>query len=173
MLTNRKVLIGTFVAVGLVVLALVLSISKPKQPSETLATSSPTSTPMSEEDRALKEQSAELAARFSTYAMPNDPAYYASFRPYVTDFLFGKIVNNNEKYGRTGSNVSGVKSESLETQIQSVSDNHAETLVRVESLETQSGKTYEQEIKIVWIRVGTRWVANDLVPTKSTRQTDF
>lgn len=117
-------------------------------------------------DQALVERlSRELATKYQTFARSDDPAYFASIKPYITDALLKQTEEQDTRYAGRVPFLKPVRSE-VSTITANGQGNDAMAEVRLDSLDLDTGKNFSQTLRIVWHKTGDRWTATDIKTTE-------
>ena len=167
--TLSVIALSVLVAAGL----LLLVMPGRNEQSQRLVPAS-TASPTVHPDRArLELHSGDLASKFTTYDRPNDPNYYGSVRPYVTDRFFEITVAMNERYAAIGGDVPVVRSTARSVEVTSLEDSIASARITVETVEPQTGQRYEQVLIVQWVKENNEWRADNVIIDRSTRKGRF
>lgn len=148
-------LVGIVILVSAVLGAIYFTRSQTNR--EVIASPTPSATldPFSASRELLKQLSGEFGRKFFTYAKPDDPRYFASIKPYMTEELFQQTARLNSRYASVPGGAPTTESEVTSVQVKAVSETGATVDV---NLNTNEGKTkYVQTIELTWVKRDSRW----------------
>lgn len=129
-------------------------------------TSSQTPGVSSQEQALLEGLSKELTAKYFSYSRPDDPAYLASFKPYVSDRFYQVTTDEIKRYSGRLRNITAVTATPGVVTFDSITQNQAEVSVNVKQAYA-SGEKFDDTAYILWKRVDGRWVASYILTEKS------
>lgn len=165
-MSTRAKIIAVSVAAILVVAGIVLFGLQKPQPARDVTgpTQSPTATPFA--DSALITQlSSELGEKYQTFARADDPNYYASIKPYLAADFFNNVKYESSRYAGRVTIYKPIRSTVSGVQVTGHGQN-ATAVVKLASVNLDTGKAFNQTLKITWKKFGSRWTATNIETTE-------